>query len=131
MGETRHFFNQNDWLMRGERTLAYRKGDSQDCAAAAACLLLLRLPPELMNIKIEVVTSDNHTFIIVNREGGLDALNTWGDNVFFIDIWYQNQFPKNTVKGVYWAQGYDVFQFQFLAESVKAMTLDIVLRDHT
>jgi len=55
-----------------------------------------------MNIKIEVVTSDNHTFIIVNREGGLDALNTWGDNVFFIDIWYQNQFPKNTVKGVYW-----------------------------
>jgi len=107
MRETRYFLNKYNWLMRGERTLAYRQGNSRDCAAAAAYLLLSILPKELMRIKVELVTGNDYTFVVVNRTGIFSDLTSWGENSFFIDIWYQNQFLKNTVKGVYFTAGLD------------------------
>ncbi len=54
-----------------------------------------------MNIKIELATCNHHTVVVVNREGCLYDMQTWGDDTFIIDIWDQNQFiPTQRVKAV-------------------------------
>jgi len=127
MRENCYFLSKHDWLKRGERTLVDRHGNSKDCAAAAAFLLLSTLPNDLINIKIELVTCRDRTFVIINREGGIHDVNTWGENAFFMDIWYQNHYPLGLMPGVYWANN----EFHFYCEKPIApvYAIDIMLRD--
>ncbi len=100
MRETRYFLSKHDWLARGGRTLGMMRGNSKDCAAAAAYLLLFTLSKYLINIKIEIATCDGHTVVIVNRDGCLHDIQTWGDDAFIIDIWMQNHLPANILVGI-------------------------------
>lgn len=83
MRENCYFLSKHDWLKRGERTLVDRHGNSKDCAAAAAFLLLSTLPNDLINIKIELVICYHRMFVIVKR-GSFSFLASWGIILFLL-----------------------------------------------
>ncbi len=105
-----------DWLQRGARSVSLLIGDVNDCAAAAAYLLLGALPSALMHSKIEIASCGRQTIVIVNREGPLCVPFFWGENAFLIDIGTQNHMPEGMKEGVIWATEYpDIKNSIFMA----------------
>jgi hypothetical protein len=97
--------NKYDWLQRGARSVSLLIGDVNDCAAAAAYLLLVALPSALMHCKIEIVSCGRQTIVVVNRNGPLCVPVFWGEDAFLIDIGTQNHWPDSDgkLKAVIWA----------------------------
>ncbi len=82
-----------------------------------------------------LVTCGEHTLVIVNREGCLYDMQTWGDDTFIIDIWSHNQYDQHILlDGVYWTYDLSVFQFLFEKKLMRTkkdkIWIDITLRDH-
>ncbi|MCK5818954.1 MAG: hypothetical protein KAH18_06800 [Psychromonas sp.] len=95
--------NKESWLNQGRQTVSLKTGNCIDCAAAVAYLVLLHLHPPSYDAKIEILTVENHPFVVVNRRASIELFTRWGDNCFIIDMWYSNQCPKYHVPAAFWA----------------------------
>ena len=77
-----------------------------DCAATVANLMLQAVNKSIYKSRIEILTINQHAFVVVNRKAALISPEHWGENAFIIDLWFSNQFPKFQQKAVFWANDY-------------------------
>ncbi|MCK5817813.1 MAG: hypothetical protein KAH18_00875 [Psychromonas sp.] len=92
------------WIARGKSTYVHKNGNSFDCAAAVANLMLQIVDHCIDDARIEIITVQNtHAFVVINRRQELEFFQGWGEDSFIVDIWFSNQFPKFYQASVFWA----------------------------
>ena len=126
---------KQEWIVQGNRTLAFGKGICTDCAAVAGATFLSYVNKiaikENREIKsrIEIISDTEHAYVVVNREGPLETLVQWGLVAFVLDIWIQNQFRINIVKGVFWADDFLHIVGKTILENQPPLMVEVILRE--
>jgi hypothetical protein len=121
--------SRDSWILQGRRTLASGKGICTDCAAAAAVEFLTLVESTDFEAKVEIISSTTHAFVVVNRNGDVRTPVAWGDDAFVLDVWYQNQFPKDAVKGAFWANSHDHPVATFIRQNAYRLRVDVTFRE--
>ena len=79
--------------------------------------------------RIEIISDTEHAYVVVNREGPLETLVQWGLVAFVLDIWIQNQFRINIVKGVFWADDFLHIVGKTILENQPPLMVEVILRE--
>ena len=55
------------------------------------------------DVRVEIISNTRHAFVVVNRTYcPVSSIGEWGDDVFLVDVWMQNQYKKEEEQEVAW-----------------------------
>ena len=72
-----------------EKIAAFAQHTKTGNCEAMACLAFIYLVSILPHARIELVTTENHMFVVINRKKGSDITKSseWGDQAIICDPW--------------------------------------------
>ena len=117
-------------MNQGKRTIDGGSGICTDCAAAAALEVCRSIDNFDFEFRVEIISTGRHAMVLVGREGNnIRSMETWGQDAFVIDVWYQNQFAKDRVAGAFWATDEHHPVADYLRNQQANLRIDVSVRE--